>query len=120
MRKSKSTNPELLQLIMFLRRQSRESNVKIWRDVSERLAKPRRRGTPVNISRLNRFTHKSELVVVPGKVLGTGEIGHPITIAALAFSIRAREKIEAAKGRCLSFFDLIKKDPNGSKVKIIG
>jgi large subunit ribosomal protein L18e len=47
-------------------------------------------------------------------------LSHPVTIAAFAFSARAREKIAAARGKCLSFFDLIKKNPKGSNVKIIG
>jgi len=119
-KKTKATNPELLQLITFLRKQSNENKVEIWRNVAERLAKPRRRSVPVNLSRLNRFTEKSQTVIVPGKVLGTGEIEHPLIVAAFAFSGKAKEKIEAARGKCLSFLDVVKKDPKGSKIKIIG
>jgi large subunit ribosomal protein L18e len=119
-KKTKATNPELLQLISFLRKQSNEHKVEIWRNVAERLAKPRRRKVPVNLSRLNRFTKKSETVIVPGKVLGTGKMEHPVTVAAFAFSAKAKEKIEAARGKCLSFFDVVKKNPKGSKIKIIG
>ena len=60
------------------------------------------------------------MVVVPGKVLGAGEMSHPVTVAAFAFSGKAKEKIKARRGKCLSFFDLIKKNPKGSKVRIIG
>ena len=120
MKRTKATNPELLQLIVFLRKQSNENKVEIWRNVAERLAKPRRRSVPVNLSRLNRFTHRGETVIVPGKVLGTGEMEHPVTVAAFAFSTKAKEKIEAARGKCPSFIDLVKKDPKGSKIKIIG
>ena len=120
MRKTKTTNPELLQAINFLRKKSAENNVEIWRNIAEHLAKPRRGSISVNVSRLNRFTQKSETVVVPGKVLGTGEIAHPITVAAFAFSSNAKKKIEAAKGKCLSFLDLVKKDPKGSKIRILG
>jgi large subunit ribosomal protein L18e len=119
-KKTEATNPELIELIKFLRKQSNENKVEIWRDVAERLAKPRRRTLPVNVSRLNRFTSKSGTVIVPGKVLGTGEISHPVTVSAFSFSAKAREKIEAAKGKCVSFADLVKKNPKGSKVKIIG
>jgi large subunit ribosomal protein L18e len=84
------------------------------------LAKPRRKRISVNVSRLNRCTGKKETVVVPGKVLGAGEMNHPITVAALSFSEIAKEKIKAARGKCVSFFELIKKNPKGSNVKIIG
>ena len=120
MKKVKTTNPELIDLIRFLKKQSRENKADIWRDIAERLAKPKRKRIVVNIRRLNRYTQKNEMVIVPGKVLGTGEIGHPVTVAAFAFSENAKEKIKARRGKCLSFFDLIKKNPKGSKVKIIG
>jgi len=119
-RKARTTNPELIELTSFLRKQSRENKVEIWRDIAERLTKPKRTRIAVNLSRLNRYTQKSETVAVPGKVLATGEITHPITIAAFAFSGKAREKIKAVRGRCVSFSDLIKKNPRGSNVKIIG
>jgi large subunit ribosomal protein L18e len=119
-KKVKTTNPELRELIIFLRKQSRENKVDIWRDIAKRLAKPRRNRIAVNISRLNRYTQKNETVAVPGKVLGAGEIEHSLTVAAFGFSGRAKEKIIAARGKCLSFSDLIKKKPNGSNVKIIG
>jgi len=107
-------------LMRFLRKQSRENNVKIWKDVAERLAKPRRKRIAVNVSRLNRYTEKKETVVVPGKVIGTGKIDHPITVAAFSFSEKAKEKIKVARGKTISLLQLIKKNPKGSNVKIIG
>jgi large subunit ribosomal protein L18e len=119
-KKTKTTNPELVELIRFLRKQSRENKANVWRDMAERLSTSRRKRIAVNISRLNRYTQKNETVVVPGKVLGAGEINHPVTVAAFAFSKKAKEKIKTAKGKCLTFFDLVKKNPKGSKAKIIG
>lgn len=120
MRKLEKTNPNLIQLIRFLRKKSRENKAKIWRDIAKRLAKPRRNYKAVNISRLNRCTKNKETVIVPGKVVGTGEIDHQIAVAAFAFSEKAREKIKAAKGKIIPFPLLIKKNPQGSEVKIIG
>ena len=99
---------------------SRENKAKIWKDVAERLAKPRRKHIAVNVSRLNRYTDKKDIVVVPGKVLGAGEISHPITVAAFTFSEKAKQKIKVARGKCLSFFELVKKNPKGSNAKMIG
>lgn len=120
MKKLRTTNPELIKLIRFLRKQSNENKANIWRGIAENLAKPRRNRLTVNLSRLNRHTQKNDVVIVPGKVLGAGTIDHPVTVAALAFSEKAREKILAARGKCLSFSRLIKKNPKGSNVKIIG
>ncbi|MGQ9624612.1 MAG: 50S ribosomal protein L18e [Candidatus Bathycorpusculaceae bacterium] len=120
MRKTKKTNPELTKLIRFLKRQSKENEANIWHDIAEELSKPRRKSITVNLSRLNRYTQKNETVVVPGKVLGTGKIDHPITVAAFAFSEKAKEKIKTVRGKCLSLLELVKKNPKGSNVKIIG
>jgi len=59
-------------------------------------------------------------VVVPGKVLGAGKIDLPLQVAAFAFSDKARSKISKAKGKCLSIPELMKKNPKGANVKVIG
>lgn len=120
MKKTKTTNPQLIELIRFLRKQGNENKAKIWRDIAEDLARSSRRRVSVNVSHLNRHTEKNESVVVPGKVLGAGEIDHPITVAAFAFSQKGKEKIVAVSGKCLSLADLVKKNPKGSNVKILG
>ena len=120
MRKPKTTNPELVKLVDSLKKQGRESKAEVWRDIAERLVKSRRRRVVVNLSRLNRYTSRNEVVAVPGKVLAAGEITHPITVAAFTFSGKAEEKIKAARGKCVSFSDLAKKNPKGSNIKIIG
>ena len=116
----KSTNPELINLIRALRKKARESEAKIWRVVADYLSRSRRRRITVNLSKLNRHTQKSETVVVPGKVLGAGQINHPLNIAAFAFSEQARTKILKTKGKCMSIPELMDKNPKGSGVRIIG
>ncbi|MBS7639514.1 MAG: 50S ribosomal protein L18e [Candidatus Bathyarchaeia archaeon] len=119
-RKVKSTNPELIGLIRLLRKAARENKANIWRAVAELLSRSRRRRIAVNVSRINRYTQEGDEVVVPGKVLGAGLINHPVKVAALDFSESARRKIIGAKGKCLSIPELIKLNPKGSNVKIIG
>jgi len=119
-KKLKTTNPELIRLIRLLRKAARENKANIWRAVAEYLSKPRRIRRAVNVSRINRYTKEGDEVVVPGKVLGAGLITHPVKVAALAFSDQARQKIIKAKGKCLSIPELIKLNPKGSNVKIIG
>ncbi|MCS7120495.1 MAG: 50S ribosomal protein L18e [Nitrososphaerota archaeon] len=116
----RSTNPELINIIRLLEKKSRENDAPIWRDIAERLSKPRRRRIAVNVSRINRYALPDEEVVVPGKVLGAGKITHPVKVAALSFSEQARLKIMAAKGKCLSIPELIEMNPKGSRVRIIG
>jgi len=119
MTRVKPTNPELLTVICSLRKKARDSNAPIWRDVADYLSSSKRRRVAVNLSRLNRHTGAKETVVVPGKVLGAGNLDHPIFVAAFSFSAQARLKISKARGKCLSISDLLKTNPNGSNVKIM-
>lgn len=119
MKDTRSTNPELVQLIRFLKKQSREKDAAIWLDVAKWLAKSRRQRVAVNLSRINRYTQKSDVVVVPGKILGAGTLDHPITVAAFSVSEAAKAKIAAAKAKYLSIPELVETNPKGSNVKII-
>jgi len=94
--------------------------VEIWYYIADRLSSSRRRYITVNVSRLNRYTKEGETVAVPGKVLGAGKINHSINVAAFAFSDQARSKILKAKGKCLTIPDLMKKNPKGADVKVLG
>ena len=120
MKKIKATNPELIALIRDLKKKSQESQTELWRKLAESLASSKRSRVAVNVSRLNRYTKEGETVVVPGKVLGAGKADHPLTVSAFAFSDVAKSKIQDAKGNCLSIRDLMKKNPTGKNVKIMG
>jgi large subunit ribosomal protein L18e len=120
MKQVRTTNPELVNLIRSMKKKCQESEARIWHDIADFLSCSRRSRRKVNLSRLNRYTKKGETVAVPGKVLGAGKIDHPIKVAAFAFSQQAQAKILKAKGKCLSLFELMKKNPKGTDVKIIG
>ncbi len=120
MRETKSTNPQVLQLIEYLKTTSREKDAAIWLDVAAKLSKPSRQRIAVNLSKLNRVTDKNVTVVVPGKVLASGTLDHALTVAAFDVSDKAKEKISAAKAKYLSIMELVEKNPKGSNVTIIG
>jgi large subunit ribosomal protein L18e len=119
MKESQSTNPELVKLIRFLKKQSKEQKTAVWHDVAENLAKSRARRAAVNLSRINRHTERKDIVVVPGKVLGTGTLDHAVTVAAFSLSAKAAEKLKAARAKYMSITELVEKNPTGANVKII-
>lgn len=120
MKRIGATNPELVNLVKTLKKAARENEASIWADLAERLAKPKRRRAVVNLSKLNSFTDVNDTIVVPGKVLASGKLDHPIKVAAFTFSEQAKLGITRAKGKCLSIVELVKKNPKGSRIKIIG
>jgi len=119
MRETKTTNPQLIELISLLRKQSREQQAPIWLDVADYLAKARSQRVSVNISDINRNTEKADVVVVPGKILASGVLDHTVTVAAFEASGEARAKLETAKAKYLTIQELLAKNPKGSNVKII-
>jgi large subunit ribosomal protein L18e len=118
-KRSKSTNDGLVSIIELLNKTAREKNASIWKDIAKRIASPRKNRTELNVSRLGRHTKAKDVVAVPGKLLGSGVIGHDVTVAALSFSASAKEKISSAGGKCISFDELLKTNPRGSNVKIM-
>ena len=113
------TNPNVQSIRKYLRRSAHKWHASIWKDIDNFLQKPRRTSVEVNLSKINRLTKPDDVVIVPGKVLSSGKLLHHITIAALNFSQRAREKILASGGKCLTLKEMIQQNPKGSKIKLI-
>ena len=120
MKRTGPTNPLLRNLIQELKKRSSEQNVNIWRRIALDLEKPSRQRRVVNLSRINRYTKENEIIVVPGKVLGSGSLNHKLTIAAYQFSDSAKEKIAKVGANISSFLELSKEKPDGKRIKIIG
>ncbi len=114
----RKTNPRISSLIERLLEESARRNTRLWKDLAYRLARPRKLMAEVNVSKINRYARGST-VVVPGKVLSSGNIERKITVAALAFSEKAREKIERSGGRAITIEELIEDNPDGSGVTIM-
>ena len=91
---------------------------RIWKKVSRKIAGPRNNRIEANLYRINKKTNKDDIIVVPGKVLGIGDLNHKITIACLECSIPAQEKIQKSGSTLLSIEDLLEQNPEGKNVKI--
>jgi large subunit ribosomal protein L18e len=116
---SRPVNKILLKTLNLLRRSAREYQAPIWRRVREILGSPKRRRISVNISKINRYSVEGDVVVVPGKVLGAGEIGHKVVIGAFSYSDLAIKKLRDAGCEVLSIEELVRRYPKGNGVKII-
>ena len=113
------TNPQINQLIKILKEKAYQEETPLWKDLARRLEKSTRQRAEVNISRINRHSSDDEVVLVPGKVLGSGALDHKVQVAALDFSQQAEEKITSAGGKCLDITLLMEENPQGSGIKII-
>ena len=114
------SNTQLIGLISELRAQASLQKVLLWRRIADDLEKPSRQRRHVNLYQLAKHSKENESVIVPGKVLGTGDLPHKVTIAAFTFSQSARDKIKKANGQCLTIKEVLSKNPKAKDLRIIG
>ena len=91
---------------------------RIWKKVSKKLSGPRRNQVEANLYRINKKTKNNDVIVVPGKILGLGELNHKLTIACLMFSKSAKKKIEASGSKLISIEELLEQNPKGENIKV--
>jgi large subunit ribosomal protein L18e len=119
MKRTGPTNPILKKLIEDLRNQGYKEKIPFLIEIAKKLEKSRRKRPEVNLSKLNRVCKENETVIVPGKVLSSGILRKPLTVAAASFSMSAIEKIQKAGGKTISIRELIKNNPKGTNVRIV-
>lgn len=113
-------NAQLEGLVEELKKQSHEQNVKIWKRIASDLEKSTRNRRIVNLFSIDRFAKDKETVIVPGKVLGTGELSKKVNVVAYSISKQAQDKIKDAGASFMTIPELLKKNPKGSNVRILG
>ena len=120
LKRSRKTNPNLQELIVELKRLSRENEAPIWREIAKRLAKPSRVWSEVNLATIDKHAKAKESVIVAGKLLGIGNLSKPVNIAAYSASASAIKKVEQSGGSFTKILELAEKNPKGSGIRIMG
>ena len=87
----RKTNPELVETIMKAKKNG------LWVEVAGMLSCPARRMTNANLDEIDKKAKDGEVVVVAGKVLGTGSLTKRVKLIAFAFSKSAEDKLKKAK-----------------------
>ena len=117
---NRKSNAELVQAITSLKKAARDNDAPIWKSIAKRLEGPSRNWPTVNISKLEYNCQKNSRIVVPGKLMGSGNLTKKVTVSAYSFTKSATEKIEKAGGKCVHYSDFIKSNPKGKDVMVIG
>ena len=120
MKRTGPSNPVTQQLITELKQVSRSEDAPVWMRVACDLEKPTRQRHSVNVYKISKITKDGDIVVIPGKVLGVGDISQKVTVAAHTFSQQAAEKIVHAGGKALAIAELLKQNPKGKNVRVVG
>ena len=109
----KKVNPDLVKTIIAAKKNEN------WLEVAGILSKPRKNKLNINLEKINREAKEDEIIVIPGKVLGQGDLNKKLKIAALSFSEKAREKLLNAKAEILTMLEEIKKNPEAKGIRIL-
>lgn len=109
----RKTNPELIETVILSKKNE------AWKEIASILTSPRSGNNGTNLGEINKIAKDGEIIVIPGKVLSSGEISKKLKIVAFSFSNEAKEKILNAKGEALYLIDEIKKNPSAKGVRIL-
>ena len=90
------TNQLVLTMVKELKTASAKNKAPIWAELAEMAQKPKIAKRLVNVTKINRVTADNDIIVIPGKVLGTGNISHKVTLCSFSISTAAAKKIKAA------------------------
>ena len=115
------TSKNTKTLAIDLGKHAMQSKHAIYGVLSEALLSSTRTRAEINLHRLEQLAtlHKGKILVVPGKILATGEITLPVEVAAFRYSASAKNKITAAKGKILSLQQLIEQKIPANKLVLV-
>jgi len=114
------TNQLVIRMKSDLKKASTKNNAPIWAKLAEYASKPSIARRDINLNRINQLTKENDTVIFPGKVLGTGNISHKITLCSFSISNSAANKILEKGGKLINYLELIKQNPTGKGVVLLG
>jgi large subunit ribosomal protein L18e len=114
-RVARKTNPAVSETIRLAVKD------KSWFPLAQRLSGPTRSFSDYNLSAISMVKEVKDgsIVVVPGKVLGQGQITKKIQISALSFSASAEEKLKKAGVLTSTLLEQVKKNPKATGVILL-
>ena len=114
------TNQVVIRMARDLKKASVKNDAPIWAKLAEYALKPSIARRDINLNRIGQLTKENDTVVFPGKVLGTGNVPHKITLCSFSISNSAADKIIDNGGKLISYSDLIEQNPTGKGVVLLG
>ncbi|MEM3074370.1 MAG: 50S ribosomal protein L18e [Candidatus Pacearchaeota archaeon] len=109
----RKTNKDLVETIILSKKN------KNWIKIAYEISKPRRKNISLNLDEIDKISNDGEIIIIPGKVLGNGEINKKIKISAHNFSFKAKKKLKEKNIEINSIYEEIKRNPEAKGIKII-
>ena len=112
-RVKRKTNPEISETIFAANENPN------WRSLAKILSGATRLYSSINLSDIDKQASAGDTILVPGKVLGSGDLTKKVRICALAISNSAKEKLKSTKSEYVSILQEINSNKKAEGVKIL-
>ena|SRR3989338_5423004 len=112
-RSKKKTNPAFTATI------AAALKAKGWSAFAQRLSASTRKHAVINLTQIDKVATLGDTIVVPGRVLGSGDVTKRIRVCALGFSASAVAKLKKNKSEVVSLIEEIQKNPKAEGVKVL-
>lgn len=112
-RVNRKSNPSVAKTVQ------EASNHEGWKHIGKALSGGTRSYASVNLTKINNSTTEGDTVVIPGKVLGSGDITKKVRIVSLSISDSAKEKLKKTKSEYATILEEIKINNKAQGLKII-
>jgi len=119
MRRTGPTNLFLRKLIEKLKKLSKKENANVWKDVAYYLEKPTRQRPEVNLVKVEKVAKEGETIIIPGKLLGGGNLTKKVTVVYWRASRSAIKKLEENGIEHYSLEKYMEINPKGSNTRIL-
>lgn len=106
-------NTEVVETILHAKKNEK------WLQVARMLTMPRTKKIAINLDEIEKHSKEGDTIVVPGKILGQGDLSKRIRLVALAFSAQAEKKLKDKKSEIVTIAQEIKINPKAQGVKIL-
>ncbi len=109
----RKTDPVIEETIILAKKN------KCWMKIAQIISGSKRGYAAVNLKEIDENSSEGDTLVIPGKVLGLGEVTKRVRVCALEFSESAKDKLVKTKSEIVYLLEEIKKNPKAEGVKIL-
>jgi large subunit ribosomal protein L18e len=109
----RKTNPRLAAVIFLA------SKNPAWFKFAKLLSESTRKHSAVNLEQIDAQTSMGDTILVPGRVLGVGEITKKVRICSFGISKEAQENLKKTRSEWIHILDEIKRNPKAEGLKVI-
>jgi len=109
----RKTNPSLLTTLALALKNPK------WKTLAGILSGPTRKYSSVNLYRIEKETKEGDTIIIPGKVLSSGELTKKIRICSLTITPSAKSKLSQTSSEYATIAEEIKKNSKAEGIKIL-